>query len=135
MLVHVARDHGLTPGAETWFELAPDELVFFVSASGVTVLGACALESAWQRFLDRGLWRYHQPGGIAASITYVYQEYDPGAVVRLDIQREAGRCYLSPRHFELPSMHGLQSAAASSIASGWSYHGPTESVRILHVAS
>lgn len=123
MQVHVSRDPGTQPGRSTWLDLG-GELVFVVSAAGVSALGAQALEQAWDAFIGRGRWVY---GGDGARISAHYhrQEVEPGDVVRVTCRGDGAQwrvdCYLSPEHFAAASVVGLEREARDSIRCGWRY--------------
>jgi hypothetical protein len=118
--VHIVRDDRVAPGGEGVVEL-PGELLFVVSAAGVTQDGAECLQACWRWFIDRGLWRYGQPGGQPLVTRYLHRQRG------LDVAQVLCRpgeveCWCSPRHFTRGSVNGLQVAARASVRRGWRYY-------------
>jgi hypothetical protein len=99
-----------------WYQLSDEEIVFVVSADGVTDVGARALQAAWDATREPGDWHYDVPVGEPATAAYMRQQWCPGAVVHL--QQFGAHCdvYLSPRHFCEASAHGIQQAANDLIS-------------------
>lgn len=122
--VHVVRDERVRPGGEGVVEL-PGELLFVVSAHGVSERGAAALVDSWRWFIDRGIWRYGAAGGD--PVTTVYHHAQRGREpVRVRCSRDAAvDVWCSPEHFCLGTVNGLQVAARSSIRRGWRYYAPS----------
>ena len=122
--VHIVRDARVAPGGEGVVEL-PDELLFVVSAAGVTQDGAECLQACWRWFIDRGLWRYGHDGGQPLTTTYHHRK--PGHDAALVVCRPGEvECWCSPEHFTRGSVNGLQVAARSSVRRGWRLYAPYE---------
>jgi hypothetical protein len=119
----IARDERVRPGGEGVIAL-PGEVLFVVSADGVTQQGADCLEQAWAWYIDRGLWRYRAGGGRPIVTNYERGDLDEDVVC--EVNAEAGRVdiCLSSRHFTQGSVNGLGVAVRSSVRSGWTYHSP-----------
>lgn len=118
----IVRDDRVKPGGEGVVEM-PGEILFVVSAEGVTQGGAEALEDAWGWFIERGLWRYDERGGESITATYRRATL-PGEVAARVCCSSAGQvtCLLSPEHFTQGSVSGLQVAVRSSVRNGWRYY-------------
>jgi hypothetical protein len=102
----------------------PGELLFVVSAAGVSHDGAEALQDCWRWFIYQGLWRYGQPGGQPLVTTYHLANIGEYAA---QVRGRPGRvdCWCSVDHFSRGSVNGLQAAARASIRRGWRYYAPT----------
>jgi hypothetical protein len=116
VIVHVARDPGIQPGGTQWFQIADDEIVFMVSAEGVTDIGARALEAVWTATREPGDWHFDTPVGDPATAAYYRQEWDEGAIVHLVQTGAHCDVYLSPCHFSEGSTRGIQRAASDLIS-------------------
>lgn len=115
----IARDERVTPGGEGVIEL-PGELLFVVSAAGVTAEGADCLQRAWEWYIERGIWQYRQ--GLAPVRRVTYHRTDlQGAVCEVAAEQDVVDVYLSPEHFTLGSVSGLQTAARACARSGWQW--------------
>lgn len=123
MDVRIVRDERVAPGGEGTVEL-PGEILFVVSAAGVSEDGAEALEDGWRWFIHRGIWRYGEPGGEAVTTCYRRVALPSDVVVRLSCSSGVVECILSPQHFTQGSTSGLQVAARASVRSGWRYYSP-----------
>jgi hypothetical protein len=111
------------PGGEGVLEL-PGEILFVVSAAGVTRAGAECLQSSWAWFIDRGIWRYREDGG-APILRTTYRLADLGdAACEVTATPDEVDVLLSPCHFTHGSLNGLQTAARASVRAGWTYHEP-----------
>jgi hypothetical protein len=120
--VQIVRDRRVMPGGEGIVEM-PGELLFVVSAQGVTQEGADGLLSCWRWFIDRGLWRYQDGGGDMLTTTYHLVALE-GASAEVETSAGLVRCWLSRDHFARGSANGLQTAARASVRRGWRYYAP-----------
>ena len=123
MDVRIVRDDRVAPGGEGTVEL-PGEILFFVSAAGVSEDGAETLEDGWRWFIQRGIWRYGEPGGEPVTTCYRRAPLPADVVVRLSCSSGIVECILSPEHFTQGSANGLQVAARASVKGGWRYYSP-----------
>jgi len=121
MRVRVLRDQAVVPGAGCWSE-DRDGLMFTVSAAGVSELGAQALEAAWAAFIDRGVWRWREDGGVALTVAY-HRADVPGVVVDVEVSPD-GRVdvWLSTAHFCWAVVNALGVNARDCVSAGWSLH-------------
>lgn len=124
MQVRIVRDDRVNPGGEGVVEL-PGELLFVVSAAGVTQGGAESLLECWEWFIDRGLWRYQASGGSPLVTTYHRQDIG-AAAARVRCTPGQVDVWCSPCHFTQGSVNGLQVAARASVRRGWRYYAPSQ---------
>lgn len=128
--VRIVRDDRVRPGGEGVIEL-PGEVLFVVSAAGITQEGAECLEASWAWFIERGIWRYRAGGG-APILSVHYSHADLGdAACEVDARAEVVAVRLSPHHFTRGSVNGLQVAARASVRAGWTHHAPVRRVAPL----
>lgn len=120
----IVRDERVRPGGEGVLAL-PGEVLFVVSADGVTAAGAHCLERAWGWYIDRGIWRYQEAGGVPILRTsYHLTDALDDAACEVDACAESVDIYLSPRHFTRGSANGLEVVARASVRAGWAHYEP-----------
>lgn len=127
MKVHVVRDKAIKPGGASWVAMPDEDIVFMVSAAGVSLAGAEALEKVWAPFVADGTWCW-RPGQIGVGppirTRYSSSTHLPArGVVWLSVRPHFVRGLLSREHFTPASARGIDKAVACCVKSGWKYSG------------
>lgn len=118
MQVHVVRDSAIPVGGAKWLELN-GELAFVFAAEAVTSEGAEALEGCWQAFVDRGVWRFGEPGGVRPVVEYLIAVLPAGVAAAVSSRGGRVQGLLSPDHFHPAVAVSIEQMALEVAERGW----------------